>query len=279
MFGAILLTVMGCNDYSLVERPDVIINEDTGLVVPPTVVPPADAPIAECSVSPNPVSPPFEVATWDGSGSYDPGGLAITSYNWTLLSKPAGSAVDMPPGDAVRGNFMPDQAGTYVGQLIVTNEAGIQSAPCTTNLEAIPAQDLWVEMFWDRAGDDMDLHLLAPGGTPRTGTDCYFVNCDGGAVLDWGATGYAGDNPRLDLDDIPGTGPENINIDDPDASGGGFTVFVHDYPGDGGEPTNVTVNIYLNGSLTWSDTRTITGEDTDTYFAQIDWNAGTVTGL
>ena len=49
MFGAILLTVMGCNDYSLVERPDVIINEDTGLVVPPTVVPPADAPIAEAS--------------------------------------------------------------------------------------------------------------------------------------------------------------------------------------------------------------------------------------
>ncbi|MEZ4317674.1 MAG: hypothetical protein R3F61_09220 [Myxococcota bacterium] len=282
MFGSILLSVMGCNDYALVEKPDVIIEDtDEPVVPPPTPPAPADAPVADCSVSPNPVAPPFEAATFDGSGSYDPNGLAITDYNWELSEKPQGSAATMPGGGAVRSGFMADQAGLYVGRLVVTNEAGVQSPACEAELEAIPAQNLWVEMYWTLAGDDMDLHLLAPGGTPTSDLDCYYVNCNEsqGDVLDWGVPGVSADNPRLDLDDIWGTGPENINIDNPDGSNGGFTVVVHDFGGGNPGANDVTVNIYLNGQLAWTQTRTLTGDLDYHNFAQIDWNNGTVTGL
>jgi hypothetical protein len=229
------------------------------------------------------VTPPFEAATWSGEGSYDPDGLAIT-YAWELVSAPAGSAVSMPTGaptDPDRAGFTPDMAGDYVARLTVTNEHG-NTATCEATLAATPAQDLWVEMYWEHSGDDMDLHMLAPGGVVETDSDCYYANCvdwgGGWGTLDWGTAGSAGDDPRLDLDDIPGTGPENINIDSP--QDGIYTVLVNDYPGSvysGGN--NVTINIYLGGELAWSDTRTITTEDSYNYYAKIDWTTKTVTGM
>jgi len=267
----LLLAAPACTEYDLLpDEPDA---EDPIEVVEPGF------PVAVCDVSPNPVTPPTQTATWDGSGSYDPEG-EIVSYVWELVSVPAGSAVAMPyaTGATVSG-FMPDLAGDYVARLTVRNDGGNENS-CEATLTATPSQDLWVEMFWEHSGDDMDLHLLAPGGVPRTDQDCYYANCVDwgyGWGLDWGQYGYDGDDPALDLDDIPGTGPENINIDDPVP--GVYTVFVHDYPGsvyDGAN--NVTVNIYLGGVLKWTDTRTISGEDSDNYYATIDWPSGTIQG-
>ncbi len=248
--------------------------EDSG-----TTTPDMQAPVAVCDVSPNPVQPPFETATWDGSGSYDPEGGTITTYTWTLVEQPEGSAVTMPSGTGPkRTDFMPDLAGDYVGQLVVQTNDGRTSEPCEVTLESIPAQDLWVEMYWTHDNDDMDLHLLRGSGSFTSNQDCYFANCVPPARLDWGSSSTS-DDPRLDLDDIPGTGPENINIDAPEDTT--YTVVVHDYPWTGtySGGNDVTVNIYLNGSLVWSDTRTISGEDTQTYFAEIDWATGTVTSL
>ena len=61
-----------------------------------------------------------------------------------------------------------------------------------------------------------------------------------------------------------------------------YTVVVHDYTGstiDVYTGNEVTVNVYLNGSLSWTDTRTIEGDGSYTYFARIDWSAGTITSL
>ena len=233
-------------------------------------------PVAECDVAPNPVRPLLDSADWIGEDSYDPDGLGLT-YDWSLIDQPPGSTATMPFGDANRLGFVPDLAGDYVGRLVVTSAAGVPSEPCIARLNAVPSENLWVEMFWTHSGDDMDLHLLAPGGTLRSDRDCYYSNC-AYSSLDWGTVGDSSDDPALDLDDISGTGPENINIEAPED--GVFTVVVHDYPGSvysGGNP--VTVNIYLDGILEWTDTRSIDVEDSYTNFAEINTITGTVTGL
>ena len=234
-------------------------------------------PIAVCDVNPTSVQPNGGSATWYGSDSYDEQGFSISNYSWTLLSQPGGSTAFMPSGGADRPNFRPDLAGEYIAELVVTNEFGIESQPCTATLNAVPGQDLWIQMYWAYSGDDMDLHLLRPSGSLNTTGDCYYANCQNGG-LDWGVIGDPSDNPSLDLDDIPGTGPENINISGPET--GSFQVYVHDYPGSqflGGN--EVTVVIYVGGSMVWSATKTISGEDTFTPFAEINWPAGTVTSL
>lgn len=240
-----------------------------------------DAPVAVCAVSPNPVEPPFTTATWDGSDSYDPAGLRITTYNWTLISQPTGSSVRMPSGSgAIRSGFSPDLAGEYVGQLVVTTEDGRVSRPCTVTLESIPSEDLWIEMYWQYSGDDMDLHLLNAGSSSSaltTSNDCYYGNCVGSG-LNWGYPSASTDDPTLDLDDIPGVGPENINIAAP--YNGTYTVYVHDYPGSVYNGTNmVTVNIYVAGRLAWTDTRNVNSEDYYAPFAAISWPDGSVSSL
>lgn len=258
-------------------RPDDTATPDGGTTGTPTDE--AGRPVAVCSVSPNPVTPPFEAATWDGSASYDPDGLAITRYRWTLLSQPDGSTLSISGSGATSNPFTPQIAGIYTGQLVVTNEAGVDSDPCTVDLEAVPAEDLWIELYWEHSGDDMDLHLLAPGHTissKETSWDCYYANCVGRG-LNWGSSS-ADDNPTLDLDDIPGTGPENINIQSPE--NGTYIVFVHDYPGSTYSAANrVTVNIYLDGHLQWTDTRSISGENSYTQFASINYATRTISSL
>ena len=205
---ALVTLAFGCTEYEMVPDQDDPVNPqvDTGWADEEEL-----RPVAVCSVTPNPVAPPFESASWLGDESYDPTGGILVEYRWSLTDKPAGSAVNMPSGEAVRRDFVPDLAGDYEGELIVVNNAGLVSKPCYTVLESVPAQDFWVEMYWGESHDDMDLHLLAPGGSLESNTDCYYSNCvDRG--LDWGVHNDVADDPSLDIDDIPGTGPENINI-------------------------------------------------------------------
>ena len=232
-------------------------------------------PVAVCSVEPGEVTPPFEDATFKGGQSYDPMGHAIVDFNWSFAAVPSGSSVTMPTGNNANRTVRPDLAGDYVGRLVVTTDDGRVSEPCDTIVTAVPGTDLWVELYWTHGGDDMDLHLLKPGGTPRGGGDCYYANTN----PNWGDTASRADDPRLDLDDIPGTGPENINISEP-ADSGAYEVWVDDYSGSTGDSpstTAVTVNIYIGGALVYTDTKSCARECADMHFADINWPAGTVT--
>jgi len=265
------------SDYEPVPQPEEPVAPiDTVDTVTDDIV--GEEPVAVCTVDSNPVQPPFETATFDGSGSYDPGGGEIVGYEWRLTAAPPGNGAALSSTTGVSTRLTPLLAGTYRVELTVQNNLGLRSSePCVIDLEANPDEDLWVEMFWSHPNEDMDLHLLRPGGSPRGGGDCYFANCRYG--LDWGTIGEDADDPVLDLDDIPGVGPENINISDPEP--GEFTVFVHDYPGTGPrqDPTDVTVNIYLGGEQVFSETRRMVGEDTDEYFARVNPTTGIVTPM
>ena len=98
---------------------------------------------------------------------------------------------------------------------------------------------------------DVDLHLKHQTSTGwfDAGGDCFFYNCNAssGANLEWGAFG-AIDNPRLDLDDVEGNGPENINIDIPE-NGTTYTVGIHYWDNDREGSATVVVRIYCNMSL------------------------------
>jgi hypothetical protein len=274
-----VLVVAGCHpDYRIDPHHDIPdIPDDTA----PDVVIPDDTdptpPIAVCAVDPGVVAPPFGVATFDGSGSDDPQGHSL-SYDWKLVSSPRGSAVELPASGGSRRDLVPDVAGAYTARLVVTSDDGRVSDACEATVDAIPTDDLWVELYWAHGGDDMDLHLLAPGGTLRDPeTDCFFATCRRES-LHWpdAADANPADDPSLDLDDIPGTGPENVNILTPYA--GTYTIVVADHPSAVYEPANpVTVTVYVGGAAVWTDTRDVVGEGVDTVFATIDWPGGAVT--
>jgi len=230
------------------------------------------------------ISTPYATEQFDGSASV----VQPLTYQW-VLTPPTGSAATLNSYTSATPSITLDLAGTYVGVLTVTDSAG-DTDSCSQNIEAIPNENFRIEMYWAHSGDDMDLHLLESdggvpgnGGQPRTDGDCYYVNCANSGLsggLDWGVQGVADDDPNIDLDDISGLGPENINIIAP-ATGsyaGEYIVFVHDYPGSSYTPANdVTVNIYLNGVLTQTYTFQHVGEDDDYYVAKIAWPSGVIT--
>jgi hypothetical protein len=217
--------------------------------------PDAICPAGTCTVPLNPI-------TLHGDGIDDG---RIVAWRWELGGRPAGSSAEPPsPADAQDTIFMADIAGDYTLNLVVTDDEG-NIGMCTFVVTAVPSEGLRVEMYWnppDRSCDatpgpgcdptDVDLHLLHPSaphwfqdpdpGAPQL--DCYYGNCNAssGMVLEWDALG-ADDNPRLDLDDVEGHGPENINIDTP-VTGHVYTVGVHYYADDGFGPSQVYVKVY-----------------------------------
>ncbi|MCC6878046.1 MAG: hypothetical protein IT378_27285 [Sandaracinaceae bacterium] len=171
----------------------------------------------------------------------------IVRWRWQATEMPMGSRAAAPrPADQPQTRFTPDIAGIYRLTVTATDDDGM-TGTCTTRVEAGNVDGLRVEVFWDTDGTDMDTHLLNPTATRWVNEDdCYYGNCTRGPVLEWGAPGTA-DNPRLDIDDTNGFGPENINIERPQS--GTYRVGVHCYGGRG-LTTRVTVRVYCGGSTT-----------------------------
>ncbi|MCA9560864.1 MAG: choice-of-anchor D domain-containing protein [Myxococcales bacterium] len=241
---------------------------------------------------------PLDVVVLDGSPSIDqdgPGNRPV-EYEWVITSRPEGS-VSQPveafadaanpamggPDDEVEtpvALFWVDLAGTYTAELRVKDNLGLDSVACdnaaVVTIIAKPDEAIHVQLVWDTPGDDdltdaegadLDLHLLHPSASNWFAApyDCHFLN----PVPDWGQPDNPADDPSLDIDDIAGGGPENINLDNPENTGvlgAPYAVGVHYYSSRGrisGQefgPSFARVRIFLKGELSYDSTED-RGED------------------
>jgi hypothetical protein len=193
-------------------------------------------PVIDC---PGTSAPP-EFITLDGSDSYDPGGNEPLQFIWLLTQKPTGSQGYITNLITDTTDLWSDIAGDYEVQLQVMNSQGVTSAPDRCLIQAIPLDELHVELTWDTTNVDLDLHLIESGFELfETPGDCNFCNKN----PQWGGAGSE-DDPRLDLDDRS-DGPENTNIEIP--ADGDYRVKVHYFDPVGGPATTATVTIWTYG--------------------------------
>ena len=182
-------------------------------------------------------------------------------------------------------SFWADLSGVYELELIVIDALGLESEPAVVVVEALPTNAVRIELTWDHPDSDLDLHLIQQGGTfCDCATDVHYRDC--GRTPNWFPQ-TPGANPRLDVDDTSGFGPENINIDGHGASrfipDGTYTVAVHYYATNAQTsswPTQVstaTVRIYIFGLLAAELTREMQ-ETAELWIAgAIHWPDQTVT--
>jgi PKD domain len=69
----------------------------------------------------------------NGSASYDLAGLPIT-YQWSFVSKPAGSNATLTGPTTATPSFVADVAGDYTLQLVVTDSLGTASSPAQVTI-------------------------------------------------------------------------------------------------------------------------------------------------
>lgn len=260
---------------------------------------------------------PLDVVVLDGSPSIDQDAAdnRPVSYQWVITSRPDGS-VSQPhesfydPAQPANGGldddtstptavFFVDLAGTYTAELRVRDNLGLDSIACenpaVVTIVAKPEEAIHVQLVWRTPGDedetegggtDLDLHLLHPNAENWFSRpyDCHYAE----PVPDWGQLDNSADDPSLDIDDINGAGPENINLDNPentDILGAPYLVGVHYYnsrdrvTGQDYGPSFATVRIFIEGELAWDYTdggnpgeREMEAEDHFWDVAQISWD-------
>ena len=207
-------------------------------------------------------SEPLETFTLDGSSSNDPRGQELEFF-WNLIGTPTGSGGHISSAVDDFTELYVDLAGDYEVQLVVRNEDGVASAPAKHKINVLPSDSVHVEMFWDSPNSDLDIHL-AQEGQPifLTPTDCNYCNVN----PDWGVEDVGSDDPSLDLDDVTGYGPENVNINAP--ADGGYDMHVHYFRDNGAGAVVATVRVYLEGAVAYEVSEVMEYDDR--------WFVGTV---
>jgi hypothetical protein len=211
----------------------------------------------------NQTVPPDETVYLNGSQSSSPISSPL-SYSWEMVAAPTGTNTQLYNSQTAYPFFLGDVSGEYVICLTVTDDEQCESDPACVTVQVRPQVAIHVELTWDANGADVDLHYLSPQGNFfNYPTDCYYGN----KTPDWGsnglgvADGISGNDPRLDLDNTSGYGPENLNQDEPFDTLEGYRVAVHLYCASSVSSTVARVRIYVNGGLAFETSRTIEGAD------------------
>ncbi len=221
--------------------------------------------------------------------------LSIVEYRWELVDVPEGSSVQLSAPNAMETGFTYttsggllgggtaagiDLAGSYTLRLSVRDSNNLWSTnEGLLTISSSPSDALHVEMLWNTDGTDFDLRLQrgAGGGDFCDSQTCYYANCIGGLDID-GISGISDGDPSLDIDNISGFGPENINVKQPSGSDiyyvGAHYFGASGFGGSGN--TTVRIKIYIDGSLRFDDERIMSDSNQLWNAARIDWNNGNV---
>jgi hypothetical protein len=216
---------------------------------------------------------------FDGRGSYDPKDPSdpslIAGYQWEVVEYPVGTNPEdfQPQGQSsALFSFWVPLAGEYRVRLTVVNTDGVSSLATDqafVSADVVPCclGGLHLQLVWDHPSNDVDLHLVNHGLDPRLcnpDSDCFFQN----RTPIWFGTAAAGTgpNPHMDIDDIEGFGPENINIDSVEA--GTYRVYVH-YFGGGPGVTRATLRMYANALQVAEFRRSLESEQDIWWVAEI----------
>lgn len=216
--------------------------------------------------------------------------LTLTEMNVTVFGfgndyTVSPQAFVVPPGASqnVTVEYCPSLTGVQLGQIEIVSDDPDEN-PVIVSLigngtpPPVAATDIHLRLTWDEAQTDLDLHLLRPSGVLyNPASDCFWNSTH----PDWGVIGDPLDDPYLDVDDTNGFGPENINQGNPET--GDYKVVVHYYGLNGtvvdNGPSNVTLDIHLNGSPTPTASYTTTITHLQTWnVAWIHWDATAGTG-
>ena len=196
------------------------------------------------------VGAPPETIVLDGSGSVDPMGYALIDYNWFFPNGedddcPDGSTCTLQASAGTTSELYMDIAGEYEVHLQVTNEIGVKSAAARCVIDAIPQDQIHVELLWDTPRADLDLHMSNATDVSLFDSPDDVAYCN--PHPEWGDSSTTLDDPRLDIDDLSGYGPENINVEEPYT--GEYPVRVHYFDDNGDGATTATVRFYIYGTL------------------------------
>lgn len=173
-----------------------------------------------------------------------------TSCDWFVLGGACGvSRGELgtdPDGTGAYNAVLPLFCGENVVQLACRNGSGVRVASRTVGAVECDTRDLLVTLAWDRAGENLDLHLVREGGRIHDGVnDCSSASaCLGPRGLEWGDPARDSDNPRKDLDRTGRFGPESISLGY--ATSGRYHVLV-EYAGNG-EPATARAQIAVRES-------------------------------
>jgi len=217
----------------------------------------------------------------DGKQSVAVAGGAISHWQWSLVKQPPGSTAQLlPSANDPAPQLTANVAGSYRICLSVADNGGHKSCiPACADVIVVPSDAIHVELLWHNpadpdesdtgpgAGADVDLHFTHP----MASNSGYDLDCDGApdpwfsvpfdtfwfnAKPNWASAASTKDDPRLDLDDTDGAGPENLNLDEPQgtvATPIAYDVGVHYWDDHGYGLAEAEVRLYINGALIWSD--------------------------
>ena len=223
---------------------------------------------------------PLETIHCSADSSFDLDG-EIVEWEWEVVERPIGSTSAIESSRQAETDFFVDLAGRYVLRLNVIDDQQVDACrPADVIINSISDEDIHIQLVWhtpgdnfegDNNGSDVDLHLKRANSEWNSNSDCYYLNMN----PNWGTLGNSSDDPSLDIDDVNGLGPENINLDNPESSVL-YRVGVHYYHDNEMGASFATTRVFLDGILALELAEKRMYHNNFWEVATIDWNLHTV---